>query len=221
MRAVGDLEVGSAGRAFGAVPISVNRTANHLAPQIAAPDQMRPGRDLPITVKTAPNAVVTVAAVDEGILQLIAQKTPEPFDFFYRKLALGVTSYDTFSLLLPELKSLTPGGGEGAEGMGQYVRTEGIRRVQPVAFWSGPVTADAQGQRPGHLQGARVPGGAADHGGGDRRRPLRLVVPPDPGARSPGAPPHPAAHPLLRRDPAGAGDGAERHGEGRDRSRSA
>src|SRR5436305_9554405 len=145
VRPVGALEPGSAGRAFGAVPISVNRTANHLAPQITAPDQMRPGRELAITVKAAPNAVVTVAAVDEGILQLIAQKTPEPFDFFYRKLALGVTSYDTFSLLLPELKSLTPGGGEGSEGMSQYVRTEGIRRVEPVAFWSGPVTADKEG----------------------------------------------------------------------------
>ncbi len=144
IRPVGALEPGSAGRAFGAVPISVNRTANHLTPQIVAPDQMRPGRDLAITVKAAPNAVVTVSAVDEGILQLIAQKTPEPFDFFYRKLALGVTSYDTFSLLLPELKSLTPGGGEGAEA-NQYVRTEGIRRVQPVAFWSGPLTADKDG----------------------------------------------------------------------------
>ncbi len=144
VRPVGALEPGSAGRAFGAVPISVNRTANHLAPQIAAPDQMRPGRELPITVKAAPGAVVTVAAVDEGILQLIAQKTPEPFDFFYRKLALGVTSYDTFSLLLPELKSLNAGGGEGAEGS-QFVRTEGIRRVQPVAFWSGPLTADKDG----------------------------------------------------------------------------
>jgi uncharacterized protein YfaS (alpha-2-macroglobulin family) len=29
--------------------------------------------------------------------------------------------------------------------MSQYVRTEGIRRVEPVAFWSGPVTADADG----------------------------------------------------------------------------
>ena len=144
IRPVGALEPGSAGRAFGAVPISVNRTANHLAPQITAPDQMRPGRELAITVKAAPNAIVTVAAVDEGILQLIAQKTPEPFDFFYRKLALGVTSYDTFSLLLPELKSLTPGGGEGSEA-NQYVRTEGIRRVQPVAFWSGPLTADKEG----------------------------------------------------------------------------
>ncbi|PYQ58151.1 MAG: hypothetical protein DMF53_20985, partial [Acidobacteria bacterium] len=45
---------------------------------------------------------------------------------------------------MPELKSLTPGGGEGAEA-NQYVRTEGIRRVQPVAFWSGPLTADKDG----------------------------------------------------------------------------
>jgi hypothetical protein len=145
VRPVGDLEPGSAGRAFGAVPLNVDRAVNHLVPQIAAPDQMRPNRDLTINVKTAPDAVVTVAAVDEGILQLIAQKTPDPFDFFYRKLALGVTSYDTFSLLLPELKKLQAGGGEGAEGMAQYVRTEGIRRVQPVAFWSGPLTADGDG----------------------------------------------------------------------------
>ena len=144
VRKVGDLEPGSAGRAFGAVPISVNRTANRLTPEIAAPKEMRPNRDLPVTVKTAPGAVVTVAAVDEGILQLIAQKTPEPFEFFYRRIALGVNSYDTFSLLLPEVKPMTPGGGEGLE-MAQFVRTEGIRRVEPVAFWSGPVTADAAG----------------------------------------------------------------------------
>ena len=144
VRKVGDLEVGSAGRAYGAVPISVDRMANKIPPQIAAPDQMRPNGDLTVSVKTAPGAVVTVAAVDEGILQLIAQKTPDPFEFFYRKLALGVTSYDTFSLLLPEVKPAPPGGGEG-EQMGQFVRTEGIRRVEPVAFWSGPVVADASG----------------------------------------------------------------------------
>src|SRR6185436_1432320 len=72
-------------------------------------------------------------------------KTPDPFEYFYRRLALGVTSYDTFSLLLPEVKPAPAGGGEGEEGMAQYVRTEGIRRVEPVAFWSGPLTADGDG----------------------------------------------------------------------------
>ncbi len=42
-------------------------------------------------------------------------------------------------------RNLTTGGDESAEGMGQYVRTEGIRRVEPVAFWSGPLEADGEG----------------------------------------------------------------------------
>ncbi|HVR96177.1 MAG TPA: alpha-2-macroglobulin family protein, partial [Thermoanaerobaculia bacterium] len=145
VRRAADLEPGSAGRAFGAVPLPVDRTANRLRPEIAAPAEIRPNTKLEIGVKAEPGAVVTVAAVDEGILQLIAQKTPEPFEHFYRKLALGVTSYDTFSLVMPEVKAMPAGGGEGADGMAQYVRTEGIRRVEPVAFWSGPVVADGEG----------------------------------------------------------------------------
>jgi uncharacterized protein YfaS (alpha-2-macroglobulin family) len=148
VRRAQDLEPGSAGRAFGAVPLPVDRVANELTPQIVQPKEIRPNSKLDLAVKTTPGAVVTVAAVDEGILQLIAQKTPQPFDWFYRRLGLSVTSYDTFSLLLPEVKpqgKAPAGGGEGEEGMAQYVRTEGIRRVQPVAFWSGPLTADGDG----------------------------------------------------------------------------
>ncbi|HWM91689.1 MAG TPA: MG2 domain-containing protein [Thermoanaerobaculia bacterium] len=148
VRRAQDLEPGSAGRAFGAVPLPVDRVANKLTPQITQPKEIRPNSKLEIGVKTTPGAVVTVAAVDEGILQLIAQKTPQPFDWFYRRLGLSVTSYDTFSLLMPEVKpqgKAPAGGGEGEEGMAQYVRTEGIRRVEPVAFWSGPLTADGEG----------------------------------------------------------------------------
>ena len=66
---------------------------------------MRSGSRLEVAVTSAPNAAVTVAAVDEGILQLIAQRTPDPFTFFYRKLRLGVRSFNTFSLLLPEIEA--------------------------------------------------------------------------------------------------------------------
>ncbi len=145
VRAVGDLEPGSVARSFGAVPIAVDRTANRLPVAIAAPEEIRPDSQLEVSVTTAPGATVTVAAVDEGILQLIAQKTPDPFEFFYRKLALGVTSFDTWSLLLPEIAAAVPGGGDGDEGLAQQVRTAGIRRVEPVAFWSGPVTAGEDG----------------------------------------------------------------------------
>lgn len=148
VRRAQDLEPGSAGRAFGAIALPVDRAANKLIPQIVQPKEIRPNSKLDLAVKTAPGAVVTVAAVDEGILQLIAQKTPQPFDWFYRRLGLSVISYDTFSLLLPEVKPqgrAPAGGGEGEEGLAQYVRTEGMRRVEPVAFWSGPLTADGDG----------------------------------------------------------------------------
>jgi uncharacterized protein YfaS (alpha-2-macroglobulin family) len=149
IRSSKDLEPGSPGRAFGAIPINVDRTANRLDVKITVPEEIRPQTSLEIKVKTIPEASVTVAAVDEGILQLIAQKTPDPFSFFYSKLALGVRVYDTFSLLLPDIAKIEgaspPGGGSDALKAGQFVRTEGIRRVKPVAFWSGPLQSDAIG----------------------------------------------------------------------------
>lgn len=148
VRGVKELEPGSAGRAFGAIPINVDRTANKIGVEITAPEEIRPLTPLEIEVKTQPGATVTIAAVDEGILQLIDQKTADPFTFFYRKLALEVNSYDTFSLLLPDvtLGLSPPGGGFGARKEMQFLSTQGIRRVKPVAYWSGVLTADAQGK---------------------------------------------------------------------------
>ena len=146
VRPVEAIEPGAVGRAFGAVPLNVERRSNRLGVTIQAPAEVRSGSRLEVAVASAPGAAVTIAAVDEGILQLIAQRTPDPFDFFYRKLRLGVRSFDTFSLLLPEIDSpAAVGGGEGAPVTAQYVRTESIRRVEPVAFWSGVLETDASG----------------------------------------------------------------------------
>ena len=148
VRGVKELEPGSAGRAFGAIPINVDRTANKIDVEITAPEEIRPLTPLEIGVKTLPGATVTIAAVDEGILQLIDQKTADPFTYFYRKLALEVAAYDTFSLLLPDvsLGLSPPGGGFGARKEMQFLSTQGIRRVKPVAYWSGVLKADAEGK---------------------------------------------------------------------------
>jgi len=146
VRPAGELAPGTPGRAFGAVPLEVDRAEKRLPLSIQAPAEMRPENSLAIRIDTAPGAAVTVAAVDEGILRLIAQKTPDPFAFFYRKLALGVISYDTFALLLPEVGAPSPGGDEGGEGRAQYVSTASMLRVEPAAFWSGVLTADASGR---------------------------------------------------------------------------
>ncbi|MCB1058391.1 MAG: alpha-2-macroglobulin family protein, partial [Acidobacteria bacterium] len=147
VRSSADLEPGGVARAFGAIALPVDRVSNRLATDIEAPEEVRSQTEVTIAVDTAPGAAVTVAAVDEGILQLIAQKTPDPFEFFYRRLALGVISYDSFGLLFPDVEGAkAAGGGDFEENEAQYVRTDGIRRAKPVAFWSGVLTADGAGK---------------------------------------------------------------------------
>lgn len=148
VRAAADVEPGAPGRAFGAVPVAVDRHANRLAVAIEAPDTVRSESELALAVDTAPGAVVTVAVVDEGILRLIAQQTPDPFGFFYRRLALGVDTFDAFSLLLPEVppQGGPAGGGLAAAGESTQVGAEPMRRVEPVALWSGVLTAGADGR---------------------------------------------------------------------------
>ncbi|NCC25598.1 MAG: alpha-2-macroglobulin family protein, partial [Deltaproteobacteria bacterium] len=149
VRSARDLEPGGVARASGIQSFSVDRTANRLQPVIQAQKNVLPEARLTVAVTTEPGATVTLAAVDEGILQLVAQESPDPFTFFYAKRKLGVSGCDIFSLLLPEIGPKTgngpAGGDEALDRMRQFVRTEGIRRTRPVAFWSGLQTADING----------------------------------------------------------------------------
>jgi len=172
VRTAADLEPGEAGRAFGAIKVDIDRARNQLKPEIRAVDAMRSNRKLQIEVVTTPGATVTVSAVDEGILQLIAQKAPDPFGYFYRQLALDVATHDIFALLLPEVKPKSgalAGGSESGEGVAQFLSTESIRRTRPVAFWSGSLVADSAGSvrvsfAIPELQGAvRITAVAHDH----------------------------------------------------------
>jgi uncharacterized protein YfaS (alpha-2-macroglobulin family) len=149
VRSAGEIEPGSAGRAFGAVPLQVDRVRHRLLLDLEAPERIRSESALELAVRTLPGAVVTLAAVDEGILQLAAQATPDPFAHFYRRRALSVSAHDSFGLLFPEVDvegEAATGGGARRDRMQQFVRSEGIRRVKPVAFWSGVVVADERGR---------------------------------------------------------------------------
>ncbi len=98
-------------------------------------------------MKTAPHAYVTIAAVDEGILQVKNYETPDPFQYFYQKVALSVASYDIYPLLLPEIKTTRSStGGDGA-GAGSELRVNPlfVNRVKNVSFWSGILQADGAG----------------------------------------------------------------------------
>lgn len=143
-----DIRPGTPGRAFGAIPLFVNSLNNNMPVTVDVPAETRPETELPIRVTTAPHARLTVAVVDEGVLQLAGGANPDPFAHFYAKRGLEVESFDNFALLFPHVLLSRPltGGGAYLGGASSFMRTEGIRRAKPVTFWSGILTADSSGR---------------------------------------------------------------------------
>ncbi len=135
--------------AHGFVSIKVEKKSLHLQVKIIAPAKIKPGRNVDVTVKTSEekNIYVTLAAVDEGILQIKNYKTPDPYAFMYAKRELAVTSYDLYKLLLPEIATLkSPGGGEEAQQIRKRVNPVGVTRFNLFAKWSGILKTNDKGE---------------------------------------------------------------------------
>ncbi len=132
--------------AHGYSPMAVEDNSNKMNIEIQAVETSRSKTTQTIEVKSDPNARVTIAAVDEGILQITGFKTPDPYDFFYQKRALEVKSYDLYPLLFPEVKSnQSSTGGDGME-MGKRINPMENKRVKLVSMWSGIIETDSYGQ---------------------------------------------------------------------------
>ena len=148
-------------RAYGTVPLMVDTSDRRLDVSIESPDEMRPKATMEIEVDLgAPSstgssalterAFITIAAVDEGILQLTDFGTPDPLDFFYGKKQLDVITYDIFALLLPELAQSelysAPSGDQMSMMRLDHLSPVTARRVKPVALWSGLLEVDRTGK---------------------------------------------------------------------------
>ncbi|SFD06445.1 hypothetical protein SAMN05216167_103177 [Spirosoma endophyticum] len=133
--------------AHGFAPVAVQDADTKLPVTITATTQSRSKTKQVIHIKTASNAQVTVAVVDEGILQLKNFKTPDPYGFFYQKRALEVGSHDLYALLYPELslKSTSSFGGDGYD-LERRVNPLSNGRVRLVALWSGILETGSDGE---------------------------------------------------------------------------
>ncbi|WP_375416470.1 alpha-2-macroglobulin [uncultured Hymenobacter sp.] len=130
--------------ARGFVPLSVEKPDSRLPVTIAAPTQSRSQTFQTVEVTTKPGAQVTLAVVDEGILQRKDFRTPDPHGYFYQKRALEVNAYDVYPFLLPELGTSSSGG--DAADLRRRTTPVPSRRVRLVANWSGVLTADGAGK---------------------------------------------------------------------------
>ncbi len=124
--------------ATGFHPIIVEKPSSRIPVTINVAEKSRSNTKQTITVRTGePNVHLTIAVVDEGILQLKNFKTPDPHGFFYAKRALEVGSHNLYPFLFPEFsrkKSSTAGDGYD---LSKRVNPFTSKRVNLIALWSG------------------------------------------------------------------------------------
>ncbi|ESQ85706.1 alpha-2-macroglobulin [Asticcacaulis sp. AC466] len=142
-------------RAIGLIYVPLDPKSRKLGVKVLASDQpQRPQVDkngngfidVPIQisgVKIGDRAKVSVAVVDQGILNLTKFKSPDPVDWYFGKRALGVDYNDDYGRLLdPNLGAAAPTFGGDQLG-GEGLTTTPIRTI---ALWSGVVQTGLDGK---------------------------------------------------------------------------
>lgn len=142
-------------RAFGVTPLMVDAEHHRLTVTVHPDDgDIRPNTPLHVRVKVLgaeKRAYMVVSAVDEGILQITNFATPDPFAYFTQRRRLSLRTHDLYSALLPEeltpASALSSGSGGDGEVRRRHLNPISVKRVKPVALWSGlvPVGPDGWG----------------------------------------------------------------------------
>ncbi|MCX6224253.1 MAG: MG2 domain-containing protein, partial [Bacteroidia bacterium] len=136
-------------RMYGVIPLMVEDPDSRLTPKINLPTEIRPEQDYSVEVseQNGKPMTYTLAVVDEGLLNLTRFKTPDPWNFFNRKEALGVKTWDNFSDVLGayggRLESVLAIGGDGSL---VNPSDQKANRFKPVISFIGPFDLKKGGQ---------------------------------------------------------------------------
>jgi uncharacterized protein YfaS (alpha-2-macroglobulin family) len=158
-------------RLYGIKTLYIEDESTHLPLQLSAPDELKPKEafSIDVTSRAPMSATYTIAVVDEGLLDLTGFETPVPWNHFFRKVRLGVTTRDNFDeilgVLYPDIdRYFTIGGGEAYEEKERAKRLGRARvtRFVPVVLFEGPVriepgeTATTSFTMPNYVGSVRV-----------------------------------------------------------------
>ena len=128
-------------RMYGVVPIEVVDKNTVLEPQISMPEVLRPEQTISVKVseKNKKAMSYTIAVVDDGLLDLTRFKTPNAWDNFYTREALGVRTWDIFDDVIGayggRVNQVFSIGGDADLGGGKAKKAN---RFQPVVMYFGP-----------------------------------------------------------------------------------
>ena len=133
--------------AHGFQDVKVEEKSRRIAVEVVARKQVRSKTHQKVTVNTKPGSYVTLAAVDNGVLQVSDFKTPDPYNYFYQKKALQVSAFDLYPLLFAEVRAkLSSTGGDAGLDMNKRVNPMQAKRIKVVSYWSGIQKANSSGQ---------------------------------------------------------------------------
>lgn len=140
-------------RMYGVLPVMVEDPSSKLSPAVATAESYEPGGKARITVSEASGKPMTytLAMVDEGLLNITRFKTPNPWEQFYKRDALAVSTFDVYGFVAAafggKLESLLAigGGDDGDSGDGRKAN-----RFPPVVKYLGPFVLE-KGAKAEHL----------------------------------------------------------------------
>lgn len=129
-------------RMYGVQNIEVDDKNSRLTPVIEMADELQPEKEFTVSVseKSKKSMTYTLAIVDEGLLDLTAFKTPNAWNEFYAREALGVRTWDLFDRVLGASTGmfgplLSIGGDESLK-----PSSEQVNRFKPVVRFVGVFT---------------------------------------------------------------------------------
>ncbi len=140
-------------RLYGITPINVEDATSKITPTLKMPDELHPNAKVSLQVgeQNGKNMEYTIAVVDEGLLDITRFKTPNPWNTFYAREALGVRSWDMYQYVMGaytgEISGLLQIGGDAEFN----VKKEGEKanRFKPVVKFLGPFSLK-KGQKNTH-----------------------------------------------------------------------
>ena len=133
-------------RLYGVVPVMIEDPATRISPKIEMADEIRSKKPFVIKILEANKKPMTytLAIVDEGLLDITGFKTPDPWNYFFSREALGVQTWDLYDYVLGAFggtleRIFAIGGDEAATDK----TANKAQRFRPVVKFIGPFNLEA------------------------------------------------------------------------------
>jgi len=141
-------------RAVGLAFIPFDNESRRLEVALALPELARPETTLPVPVSISGSSAgddvfLTVAGVDDGVLQLTGYTPPDPFAYYFGQRRLAASLFDFYGQLIDPRGAVagdTESGGDFAKSMQRQMGAMPEKNTKVVALFSGIVSVDGNGK---------------------------------------------------------------------------